>query len=106
MEGAGGIGTVNELLLQSHTTTIELFPQVPPGEPAAFENLRARGGFVSTQQPTIPTYTGMMVLTFVLTLRAAGHRSHALRPAQPNQQRDNSLRGREFGGAANAAGLR
>ena len=55
MEGAGGIGTVNELLLQSHTNTIELFPQVPPGEPAAFENLRARGGFVSTQQPTIPT---------------------------------------------------
>ena len=48
MEGAGGIGTVNELLLQSHTATIELFPQVPPGEPAAFENLRARGGFVSS----------------------------------------------------------
>ena len=47
MEGAGGIGTVNELLLQSHTGTIELFPQVPAGEPASFKNLRARGGFVS-----------------------------------------------------------
>ena len=104
MEGAGAIGTANELLLQSHTTTIELFPQVPPGEPAAFENLRARGGFVSTQQPTIPTY--MMAPTFVLTLRAAGHRSHAVRPAQPNQQRDNSLRGREPSSAANAVGLR
>jgi hypothetical protein len=48
MEGAGGIGTINELLLQSHTGTMELFPQVPPGEPASFENLRARGGFVSS----------------------------------------------------------
>lgn len=48
MEGAGGIGTINELLLQSHTGTLELFPQVPPGEPASFKNLRARGGFVST----------------------------------------------------------
>ena len=48
MEGAGGIGTVSELLLQSHTGTLELFPQVPPGEPASFRNLRARGGFVSS----------------------------------------------------------
>ena len=46
MEGLGGIGIVDELLLQSHTGTIELFPQVPLGEPASFRSLRARGGFL------------------------------------------------------------
>jgi hypothetical protein len=53
MEGLGGIGIVDELLLQSHTGTITLFPQVPPGEPASFCSLRARGGFlVSAAMPT------------------------------------------------------
>lgn len=46
MEGAGGIGAVNEMLLQSQTGTIVLFPQVPPGQPASFRSLRARGGFL------------------------------------------------------------
>jgi len=46
MEGGGGIGIVNELLLQTFTGTIELFPQVPPGQPAAFTNLRGRGAFL------------------------------------------------------------
>ena len=53
MEGLGGIGIVDELLLQSHTGTIKLFPQVPPGELASFSSLRARGGFlVSAAMPT------------------------------------------------------
>ena len=53
MEGLGAIGIVDELLLQSHTGTITLFPQVPPGEPASFRSLRARGGFlVSAAMPT------------------------------------------------------
>jgi hypothetical protein len=46
MEGLGGIGIVNELLLQSQTGTIELFPQVPSGVPASFTSLRARGSFL------------------------------------------------------------
>jgi hypothetical protein len=46
MEGAGGIGTINELLLQSHTGVLELFPQVPPGTPVSFDSLRARGAFL------------------------------------------------------------
>eukprot|EP00935_MAST-01C_sp_MAST-1C-sp1_P000145 g145.t1 len=47
MEGAAGIATVNEMLLQSHTGRgIELFPQIPLGEPASFTNLRAKGGFL------------------------------------------------------------
>ena len=43
---AGGLGIVNELLLQTHTGVIELFPQVPPGQPASFTNLRGRGAFL------------------------------------------------------------
>ena len=46
MEGVGGIGIVNELLLQTHTGVIELFPQVPLGQPAGFTNLRGRGAFL------------------------------------------------------------
>lgn len=47
MEGAGGIGIVNELLLlQSHTGVVELFLQVPSGQPAGFTNLRGRGAFL------------------------------------------------------------
>ena len=47
MEGAGGIGAVNEMLMQSHTARgVVLFPQIPGGEAAAFRNLRARGGFL------------------------------------------------------------
>ena len=46
MEGLGGVGIVNELLLQSQTGVLVLFPQVPSGVPASFTNLRARGGFL------------------------------------------------------------
>eukprot|EP00658_Telonema_sp_P-2_P077082 TRINITY_DN6893_c0_g1_i1.p1 TRINITY_DN6893_c0_g1~~TRINITY_DN6893_c0_g1_i1.p1 ORF type:complete len:184 (+),score=37.52 TRINITY_DN6893_c0_g1_i1:180-731(+) len=48
MEGAAGIGIVNELLIQSHDlhAGIAVFPQVPSGQPAAFERLRARGGLL------------------------------------------------------------
>ena len=47
MEGAGGIGIVNELLIQSQDPRgIVLFPQIPQGEPASFKQLRARGGFL------------------------------------------------------------
>ena len=48
MEGAAGIATVNELLLQSHSHSsgIQVFPQVPHGHNATFHNLRARGGFL------------------------------------------------------------
>ena len=47
MEGAGGIGIVNEMLLQSQDPRgIVLFPQIPLGQPASFNNLRARGGFL------------------------------------------------------------
>jgi hypothetical protein len=48
----GGLGIVNELLLQTHTGVIELFPQVPPGQPASFTNLRGRGAFLVSASMT------------------------------------------------------
>ena len=42
----GGLSIVNELLLQTHTGVIELFPQVPPGQSASFTKLRGRGAFL------------------------------------------------------------
>jgi hypothetical protein len=42
----GGLSIVNELLLQTHTGVIELFPQVPLGQPASCTNLRGRGAFL------------------------------------------------------------
>ena len=49
MEGAAGIGIVNEMLLASHDPKgIILFPQVPLGHPAAFQDLRAQGGYSIT----------------------------------------------------------
>ena len=45
MDGAGSIGIVNELLLQTHTGVVELFPQVSP-RPSEFTNLRGCGAFL------------------------------------------------------------
>ena len=84
MEGAAGIGTVTELMLQSHTGTIELFPQVPPGEPASFKNLRARGGFVSMFILSVDDAFGDCVTQNVThwlccrCRRAAGHCKHGV----------------------------
>jgi len=41
---------ITELLLQSHDGVIRLFPCWPVGQPAGFEGLRTRGGFVVSSQ--------------------------------------------------------
>jgi hypothetical protein len=49
--GAGAVGTINEMLLQSQTGSLEVFPALPKEIDAAFEKLRARGAFlVSSSQ--------------------------------------------------------
>jgi hypothetical protein len=44
IETSGGIAAVNEMLMQSVTGVIRLFPSWPAGRDARFERLRARGG--------------------------------------------------------------
>ena len=79
--GAAGIGTVNELLLQSHTGVIRLFPQVPPGQPASFYRLGARGGFVvSASLEWIGAGNNVAVVTNVTIASLAGQTVALLSP--------------------------
>jgi alpha-L-fucosidase 2 len=43
---AGAVGVVNEMLLQSHSGSIHVFPALPEDIDASFSQLRARGAFL------------------------------------------------------------
>ena len=50
--GMALVMTVNEMLMQSHRGAIRVFPAVPDGFVAGFEDLLARGGFLVSAQRT------------------------------------------------------